>query len=114
MNWHEDILNMWTENNRNTNVPRINTIDQYTNRQSDRFLQCSNYLSIQNISLGYTLPAKLTDRLKIEKLRIYGVADNVALFSSRQGLDPRQSYTTSTPATYSALRSISGGISVTF
>jgi TonB-linked SusC/RagA family outer membrane protein len=113
-NWHEDILKMWTENNKNTNIPRINTIDQYTNAVSDRFLQCSNYLSLQNISLGYTLPSKLTDKLKIEKLRIYGVADNIALFSSRKGLDPRQSYTTSTPSTYSALRSISGGFSVTF
>jgi TonB-linked SusC/RagA family outer membrane protein len=113
-NWHQDIMNMWTENNTSTSVPRINSNDQYTNSTSNRFLQCSNYLSLQNIMLGYTLPSRLADRLKIEKIRIYGVADNVALISSRTGLDPRQSYTTSTPATYSALRAVSGGISVTF
>jgi TonB-linked SusC/RagA family outer membrane protein len=113
-NWHQDITNMWTENNTNTSVPRVNANDQYTNAVSNRFLQCSNYLSLQNVTIGYTLPTRFANRLKIEKIRIYGVADNVALMSSRTGLDPRQSYTTSTPSTYSALRSVSGGLSITF
>ncbi|MDR1381695.1 MAG: TonB-dependent receptor [Tannerella sp.] len=113
-NWHQDILDMWTEENKNTNVPRVSSGDTYTNAVSSRFLRCSNYLSLQNVTIGYTLPTRFVNRFKIEKLRIYGVADNVALLSSRTGLDPRQSYTTSTPATYSALRSVSGGISVTF
>ena len=113
-NWHADILNSWTPENTNTDVPRVNTADQYTTSTSTRFLVSSNYLSLQNITLGYTLPSKLTKKLHIEKLRVYAVADNVALLSARQGLDPRQGYTSSNNATYSPIRSISGGISLTF
>jgi hypothetical protein len=83
---------------------------------SDRFLVSSNYLSLQNITLGYTLPSKWTKKLQIEKLRVYAVADNVALFAARQGLDPRQAYGMSaeTSSVYSPIRSVSGGISITF
>ncbi|MBO4986917.1 MAG: SusC/RagA family TonB-linked outer membrane protein, partial [Paludibacteraceae bacterium] len=113
-NWHTDILNSWTPENTETDVPRVSVADQYTTSTSTRFLVSSNYLSLQNITLGYTLPSKWTKKLQIEKLRVYAVADNVALVSARQGLDPRQSYTSSNSATYSPIRSVSGGISVTF
>ena len=113
-NWHTDILKSWTPNNTNTDVPRVSVADQYTTSTSTRFLVSSNYLSLQNITIGYTLPSKWTKKLQIEKLRVYAVADNVALVSARQGLDPRQSYTSSNSATYSPIRSISGGISLTF
>ncbi len=113
-NWHTDILDAWTPSNTDTNVPRVDAADLYTNATSDRWLISSNYLSLQNITLGYTLPSKWTRKAKIEKLRIYGVADNVALFAARKGLDPRQSYSTSSMNTYAAMRSISGGISITF
>ena len=113
-NWHTDILNAWTPENTNTDVPRVDAADLYTNSSSDRWLISSNYLNLQNITLGYTLPAKWTRKIKIEKLRIYGVADNVALVAARKGLDPRQSYTTSSMNTYAAMRSISGGLSITF
>ena len=115
-NWHVDILNSWTPENTETDVPRVNTADQYTTSVSDRFLVSSNYLSLQNITLGYTLPSKWTKKLHIEKLRVYAVADNVALCAARQGLDPRQAYGMSaeTSSVYSPIRSISGGISVTF
>ncbi len=113
-NWHTDILNAWTPDNTDTDVPRVDAADLYTNSSSDRWLISSNYLNLQNITLGYTLPAKWTRKIKVEKLRIYGVADNVALVSARKGLDPRQSYTTSSMNTYASMRSISGGISITF
>ena len=41
-------------------------------------------------------------------------ADNVALFSKSKGFDPRQGYTTSSQDVYSPIRTISGGISLTF
>ena len=28
-NWHKDILNAWTPENRNTNIPRVDAIDKY-------------------------------------------------------------------------------------
>ena len=45
-NWHKDILNAWTSENRNTNIPRVDAIDKYTKSSSDRWLTSSDYLSI--------------------------------------------------------------------
>lgn len=112
--WHKDILNAWSETNRNTDVPRLDSQDTYTISTSDRWLTSSDYLSINNITLGYTLPKNILKKLDVEKVRIYCAADNVALFSARTGLDPRQGYVSATSARYSPIRSISGGISLTF
>ncbi|MCW1734524.1 SusC/RagA family TonB-linked outer membrane protein [Anaerorudis cellulosivorans] len=113
-NWHKDILKAWTPENPDTDVPRVNSNDQYTNYMSDRFIISSDFLSLQNITLGYTFPSKLLNHFNINKLRIYCVADNVALLSARKGLDPRQSFTTSNAELYTPIRSISGGINITF
>jgi TonB-linked SusC/RagA family outer membrane protein len=114
-NWHADILNAWTPENTQTNIPRLNATDAYTNATSTRFIISSDYVSLQNITLGYSFPSRWLKKVSIGKLRIFGVADNVALFSARQGLDPRQGYTTSTSGSlYTPIRSISGGINITF
>lgn len=113
-NWHKDILKAWTADNTGSNIPRLSTTDQYANYLSNRFLTKSDYLSINNIVLGYTLPKNWVRSLNINSLRIYMSADNVALFSKRKGFDPRQSYTTASADVYSPIRSISGGISLSF
>lgn len=51
-NWHKDILKAWTPENPDTDVPRVNSNDQYTNYISDRFIISSDFLSLQNITLG--------------------------------------------------------------
>jgi TonB-linked SusC/RagA family outer membrane protein len=124
--WHKDILNAWTAENTNTDVPKLGTTStdgtsgtlynntSYTNSTSDRFLISSNYLSLNNITVGYTLPAKITNKLYLSNLRVYFAAENVALWSKRKGLDPRQSFVSSSNTTYSPIRSLIGGIRVSF
>lgn len=112
---HRDILNAWTADNPSSTTPRLCFDDQYSAASSDRFLTDASYLSLQNINLGYTLPNPLTKRLKLSKIRVYVSADNVWLWSKRQGLDPRQSLTGSTTAAaYAPIRTVSGGLNVTF
>ena len=115
-NWHKDILNSWSTTNTNTNVPRVGsgTADTYASSTSDRFLISSNYLDLTNITLGYTLPKSWLSKLDIAALRIYFAADNVALLSKRKGLDPRQSSTSADATRYSPVRTLSGGIKLTF
>ena len=115
MNWHKDILNAWTPDNSSSNIPRLQYEDQNQNGQSDRFLMNASYLNLQNINLGYTLPAKLSQKLGIDRIRIYLACENVYYWSKRQGFDPRYSYSGSTSqATYSPVRTISGGINLQF
>lgn len=113
-NWHKDIYNAWTPMNPNSNIPRLNANDKYANSLSTRFLTSSNYLSLNNITVGYTVPVKKLTSLDISKLRVYVAADNVGILAARKGLDPRQSYISATTALYTPIRSVSGGISLTF
>lgn len=114
LNIHRDLLNAWTPENTNTDVPRLSQNDQYSYATSDRFLISSNYISLNNINVGYTLPESLTSRLNLHGVRFYFVAENVALWSRRKGLDPRQGYTSSSNDVYSPIRNISGGIKFSF
>ena len=81
---------------------------------STRFLVSSNYLSLNNITFGYTVPKDLTRKLYLESVRVYFAADNVALWTKREGLDPRQSYVKSTTSLYTPIRTVSGGVKITF
>lgn len=112
---HEDLLKAWSPTNLGSDIPRWQYDDTYMNGGSDRFLTSARYLSLQNVTVGYTLPHKWTEKLRIQKLRIYGVGDNLYVWSARKGLDPRMVLTGSVNNTYySAIRTISGGVSVTF
>ncbi|MBQ2842676.1 MAG: TonB-dependent receptor [Alistipes sp.] len=113
--YHRDLLNAWTPENKESNIPRFAYGDNYSSSNSDRFLTDASYLNIQNITLGYTLPQKWTKKFMVNKFRIYVSCDNVWYWSKRQGLDPRQSISGATSPYYHApVRTFTGGVSVTF
>ena len=114
-NYHKDLLNSWTPENPNTDIPRFQLNDNYSNAASTRFLTSSNYLNLQNINVGYTFPESWTKKLAIKSLRLYMSAENVWYWSKRKGFDPRQSFTSSISAAYySPMRTISGGVTFKF
>ncbi len=114
-NFHKDLLNAWSEDNTDSNIPRLQFGDTYANSGSDRFLINGSWLSLQNISLGYTLPKSLTSRAGLGNVRVYATADNVYLWSKRKGLDPRTS-SNGSPGTenYSFTRTITAGVTLQF
>ena len=113
-NIHKDMLNAWTPTNR-TNLPRMEHGTQYTNGSSDRFLTDASYLSLNNINVGYTFPKSWTKKIGVENFRVYCAADNICYWSKRKGLDPRQDIKGgASNAYYSPIRTISGGVRLTF
>ena len=74
------------------------------------------------MTLGYTIPSKLTNKLKIGSVRLYVAGENLAVLTARKGVDPRYSmgigsYTSGSglnSGAYSAMRNITGGITLTF
>lgn len=113
--WHKDILNAWTSDNTDTDVPRLNQTDTYTNSRSDRFLVSASYLNFQNLNFGYTIPAKLTNRVNIHSLRLYMSAENLFYVSARKGFDPRYSSAGyNNMSSYNPIRTVSGGVTITF
>jgi TonB-linked SusC/RagA family outer membrane protein len=55
---------------------------------SSYYVEDGSYLKIKNISLGYTIPHKLTERYKIKNLRVYVTGQNLFTFTKFSGLDP--------------------------
>eukprot|EP01133_Synstelium_polycarpum_P016572 gene16572-19690_t len=54
-----------------------------------KYLLNGAYLRIKNVSVGYTLPRKMTERFKVSRLRIFVTADNLYEFSSiKKYIDP--------------------------
>ena len=120
-NWHKDILKSWTPENTKTNVPRLASSDDTRQNMSSRFLTSSDFLNLNNAVLGYTFSDQLLKKLDVSSLRIFVAGDNLALFSKRQGFDPRANIALGGAASdnssgnmYSLLRTITGGISITF
>ena len=114
-NFHKDILNAWTPENRDTDIPKFQFNEQYTAASSDRFLVNASYLNFQNAQVGYTIPERVTSRMHISRLRVYAACDNIYYWSCRRGLDPRQSFSGATSnAMNSPVRTISGGLNITF
>lgn len=114
-NWHKDILNRWTPENRYTDVPRLQTNSLDQGCSGDRSLTKASYLSLRNLTIGYTFPKRWMEKANIEKLRVYVVGDNLFLLSARRGFDPRQDIMEGTTNyNYSAIRTVSFGINLEF
>ena len=114
-NFHKDVLKSWSADNKASDIPRFQYGDIYTAAASDRFLTNASYLNFQNAQIGYTLPSRITDKLKMGALRVYVTCDNIWYVSCRKGFDPRFSMSGATnPAVNSPVRTLSGGVSLTF
>ena len=114
-NIHKDMLSAWTPDNHSSTIPRFQYLDENISAQSDRFLTDASYLNFQSAQIGYTFPQRLTEKFKMTRLRIYILCDNIFYISARKGLDPRYSFTgTTNYAVNSPVRTLSGGINITF
>ena len=113
-NKHKDIWKSWSPENPTSDIPRWQYDDQGGNNTSDRWLVDGSSLTFKTLSVGYTLPQQWVKKMKLGKLRVYAACENVAYWSKRKGLDPRTSFSGSTSSSTSPIRTISGGINVTF
>lgn len=83
-------LDRWTPTNIHSGVPRAVRNDPNGNisKVSDRYIKDGAYLRLKNASLGYTIPKKLDNTLKISNLRIYLTGRNLLTFTKYPFYDP--------------------------
>lgn len=114
----EDVaLNSWTEENKDAKYPQYIYKDPYNaTSTSSRFLYSGNYLRISNLTLGYTLPKKWTEKVLIQRLRAYISVDNLYTFTASDfvGYNPETSANGVIAWQYPATRTFIGGIQLTF
>jgi TonB-linked SusC/RagA family outer membrane protein len=125
LNNGSEILARWQNPGDVTNVPRnvsgtsdfINT----TNNASSRFVENGSFLRLQNITLGYTLPARFLGPISLSRVRVFVQAQNIATITKYRGVDPEvnTNYTSNSQAgvDYNSnpqQRVFTGGLNVAF
>lgn len=117
-NQFAEFANRWTPTNTKTDIPRAGGAT--TNFNYSRAIKDGSYLAFKTASLGYTLPGRLTGKLKIRNLRVYVSAQNIFVITNYPGSDPDVSVrdTPLTPgfdySSYPPSRIFVGGFALTF
>lgn len=86
-------------------------------RLVSHYVEDGDFLKIDNITLGYTLPKSIFKF--IDALRVYGSASNVATFTDYKGIDPEVNREGLAPGNddrdkYPSIRAFSLGLNITF
>lgn len=110
-----EILNHWQKPGDQTSIARFTT-NSYTdnsfyNRQnSDALFTDASYIRLQNLSLSYSLPEKISQKISTTNCRLFIQCQNLLLFTKYKGVDPEiQSF-----VTLPMPRVITGGIFFNF
>lgn len=88
-----DWRNRWTEENPSTTMPRMYwgwNDSGKSSRTSSYYLQDASYLRVKNLSIGYTFPSSVINKINVNKLRVYFSGDNLFTFTQYPGLDPER------------------------
>ncbi|HEX2922303.1 MAG TPA: TonB-dependent receptor [Bacteroidales bacterium] len=85
-----DALKRWKQEGDITDVPRAVRGDPNNNVKnvSDRYLFDGSYLRLKNLTLGYTLPKSLVNKVKISNVRVYATGRNLLTLTSYPFYDP--------------------------
>lgn len=115
-NFSKDILDRWTPDNRETNVPRLSTSSSAATsiQASTRFLYDASFARLRNVTLGYSIPENIVSQIGVSKARAFVKADNILTIFQRKGLDPDQNIGGTTGNRLTTMKSISFGINVSF
>ena len=80
------VLQRWTGEGTSNTVPTLGDSKNWV--CSDMYVQDGSYLRLKNITLGYTLPRSLTNRIHINRLRFYVRGENLVTWTKYWGFDP--------------------------
>lgn len=79
-NSYKSVLNAWTPQNQNTMIAEIrDTRAGYVTNVDSWWIKDGSFLRGRNLLLGYTFPAQITDKLRLNRLRLYATAQNFFL-----------------------------------
>jgi TonB-linked SusC/RagA family outer membrane protein len=92
-------LGRWQNPGDITMIPKMTAANYASDLRPSRFLEDGSYMRLKNITLGYTLPSKLTQKAKMSSVRLYVSGQNVFTFTKYTGLDPELTGTASTTLT---------------
>ena len=101
-------VNYWTPQNPSNEYPRPRQ-GQSVSYHSSLSYQDASYIRLRTLTLGYTIPANLTKKAKIERLRFYVTGTNVFTITNFLSYSPEL-----TPGSYPEARQWVFGLNLTF
>ncbi|MFY0628468.1 MAG: TonB-dependent receptor [Reichenbachiella sp.] len=84
--YRDAYLNRWTPENPSNEYRKLDPSDR--NIFSSAQVEDGSFIRLKNVSLGYSFPQDLLDKIKLSKLRIYASANNLYTFTDYSGYDP--------------------------
>ncbi len=87
-NQTRDQLARWQRPGDITNIPQARLFEENGQQESTRYLQDSDFVRLRNLTLGYTIPADITKKYYLSRVRIYFTGFNLLTFTDYDGYDP--------------------------
>lgn len=112
--------NRWTGPSTSNTYPRLTITDANNNWKtpSSFYVKDASYIRLKNLTLGYTLPKSITEKVKMSKARIYISGENLFTSTKYPGYEPEIGGGVFDNGIdrgiYPQSRSIIGGINITF
>ncbi|CAM1364875.1 SusC/RagA family TonB-linked outer membrane protein [Tenacibaculum xiamenense] len=113
---HVDANNAWRNPGDITDVPRLEIGNpNQTVWNSTRFLTDASYWTLRNVNLSYDLDAELTDKLGVNRLRLFMSGENLFVSAKRRGMNPQQTLSgVQSGNTFNPNRVVSFGVNLAF
>jgi TonB-linked SusC/RagA family outer membrane protein len=86
-----EALRRWKQEGDVTDVPRYVFGSTTNNLHSNRLLEDASYLRLKNLSIGYNVPSKYTEKFLLSHVRVYLNATNLWTLTKYTGSDPEVS-----------------------
>ena len=83
------ILDRWTGEGTSNITPRYTWADSNNNyRVSDLYIENGSFVRLRNVQLGYRLPTAISEKAKLEKVKLYVSGENLVTLTKYTGADP--------------------------
>ncbi len=83
----DDLLNAWTPENPDTDVPSLTASNLGEAANSDRFLRNASYVRLRYAQIGYRVPQKFLDKTFFAGVTFYVQGENLYTWTNWQGFD---------------------------
>ena len=117
----ERVKDSWTPTNTGATLPIYEAASNFsTNTQSNSYyVEDGSYFRLQNLSIGYNIPASVLSRIGLQRVRVFGSTNNLFTITKYQGLDPSVGGAADTNfgidvGNYPITRQFVGGLSIGF
>ncbi len=91
MNQSAAVLRRWKNPGDITDIPGVSPSNWDNSAVSTRYIEDGSYLRLKTLTLGYNIPAKNLEKLKISRFQVYLTIENLLTITDYSGFDPEVS-----------------------